>query len=90
MSFDELFCDILPVIEKAAPVLSSLTGSPLGGIIFGLLATLVDANACNALEVSKKLRDDPDLFAKLAKLEASHSTWLIENVKEGLNLHEHV
>ena len=72
----EIFCDIMPIVEKAAPVIGMLLGSPLAGTIVGLFAAIVDGNPCDPQQVAQKLKDDPDLYAKLAKLEASHEKWL--------------
>ncbi len=72
----KVFCDTIPVIQKAAPTISTLLGSPLTGTILGLFAAIVGANACEPHEIARYMKDDPDLYAKLARLEATHGPWL--------------
>ena len=76
MNFQEIFCDVMPVLQKAAPLISELTGSPLAAMIVGFLATLVNANPCDHGGVAQKLASDPDLYAKLVQLESTHGKWL--------------
>lgn len=75
-NFSDTFCDILPIIYKASPLIGSLVGSPVTGVIVGLLASLVGGNACNHEEIAKMLKEDPDLYAKLSKLDCTHGEWL--------------
>ena len=75
-NFHKIFCDVIPVVQKAAPTISTLLGSPVTGMIIGLFASLVGENACDEHQIASAMRDDPDLFAKLQKLEATHSKWL--------------
>lgn len=75
-NFHGTFCDIIPVIQKAAPAIGTLLGSPATGIIIGLFASLVGADACDQHEIAAKMRDDPDLYAKLNKMELTHAEWL--------------
>ena len=75
-TFSEIFCDVLPVIQKAAPVISTLLDQPIIGIIVGLFASLVGADACKPPEIAAAMKDDPDLYAKLAKLDQTHGEWL--------------
>lgn len=79
MDYDNIhkvFCDTVPVIQKAAPAISTLIGSPATGIIIGLFAALVGADACKPDEVAHAMKEDPDIYAKLEKLESTHAEWL--------------
>ncbi len=75
-NFHEIFCDTIPVIQKAAPVIATLLGSPVTGTIIGLFASLVGENACEPYEIAAAMTADPDLYAKLQKLESTHADWL--------------
>jgi len=75
-NFHHVFCDVIPIIQKAAPVVSTLLGSPATGTIIGLFASLVGANACDPHDVAALMKNDPDLYAKLSKLESTHGEWL--------------
>lgn len=70
------FCDLLPIIEKAAPTISTLLGQPVVGTIIGLFAGLFGANACKQEEIAGAMKADPDLFAKLSRLDSTHGEWL--------------
>jgi len=74
--FEKIFCDILPVLYKASPTIGTFIGTPATFLIVGLLATLVNVNACNDQEIAEALKNDPDLFAKLSTLERTHGAWL--------------
>ncbi len=75
-TFHGTFCDIIPVIQKASPVIGTLLGSPVTGLILGLFAVLVGTDACNPGGIAKAMKDDPDLYAKLSKLDSTHGEWL--------------
>lgn len=70
------FCDIMPIIEKAAPLLAPLLHDERISLVAGLLGLLVNCNPNDYNELAKKLKDDPDLYAKLKNLENTHSEWL--------------
>jgi hypothetical protein len=71
-----IFCDVMPIMIKAAPVIASYIGSPLTYVILGLLAAITNCDATNHEEIADKLENDPDLYAKLANLESTHAEWL--------------
>jgi hypothetical protein len=72
----DLLCDIMPIMEKAAPIISTLLNNNKLSIILGLLALLVNCNPIDEQGMMKNLKEDPDLYAKLANLELTHSLWL--------------
>ncbi len=74
--FQKVFCDLIPVVQKAAPTISTLLGSPVTGMIIGLFASIVGENACEPDQIASAMKDDPYLFEKLQKLEATHGKWL--------------
>lgn len=69
-------CDVMPIIEKAAPLVASFIGGPISGLIISLLALLVNCNPHDNENLIKKLKEDPDLYAKLSNLESTHGQWL--------------
>jgi hypothetical protein len=75
-------CDIMPIIDKAAPVLSRYIGGPLTQIVLGLLGLLADCDPDDHQALALKLQQDPDLFAKLSKLESTHKEWLMNMIEE--------
>jgi hypothetical protein len=74
--FRDAFKDVLPIIFRAAPLLSALIGSPATGVIIGLLGAIFGQDPCDHCALAEKLKNDPDLFAKLQALEATHGDWL--------------
>ncbi len=72
----DAFADVLPVLFKAAPILAGFIGSPATGIFLALLAAITGCDPCDHCALAKKLKDDPDLFAKLASLDSTHGEWL--------------
>lgn len=74
--FQHAFSDILPIMYKAAPLISGYIGSPITYIIIGLLASISHCDACDHEAIASKLKDDPDLYTKLEKLESTHAEWL--------------
>lgn len=74
--FKDLFSDILPIISKAAPIIAGYIGSPATGVILALLGAITNTNPCNHCDLYEKLKNDPDLYAKLQQLDATHSDWV--------------
>ena len=72
----EIFGDLLPLIGRAAPILSSYLGSPITGTIVSLIAAVFETNPCNHEKLAETLRCHADLYAKLANLEATHAEWI--------------
>jgi hypothetical protein len=75
MIADEL-CEVMPIIEKAAPIVASLIKNEKVSILVGLLGMLVNCNPNDQNELVKKLSNDNDLYAKMKNLESTHSEWL--------------
>ena len=74
--FKDLFSDILPIICKAAPIISAYIGSPATGVILALLGAITNTNPCNHCDLYEKLKSDPDLYAKLQQLDTTHAEWV--------------
>ncbi len=74
--FKDLFSDILPILYKAAPLISVYIGSPATGVILALLGAITNTDPCNHCELANKLKNDPDLYAKLQQLDSTHSEWI--------------
>ncbi len=74
--FTDLFADIMPIILKAAPVIGSLVGTPALGTILGLIGAITGSDPCDHCALLEKLKGDPDLFAKMQKLDSTHGHWL--------------
>ncbi len=75
----DILCEIMPIIEKAAPLIASLVNDNKLSVVFGLLGLLVNCNPNHHDELAQKLKDDEDLYAKLQKLEETHKDWLHAN-----------
>lgn len=73
---NNIICDVMPIIEKAAPLLASLFHDERIKIGLGLLGMLVNCNPYDSEQLNIKLKSDEDLFAKLKNLEKTHSEWL--------------
>ena len=72
----EQLCEIMPIVEKAAPLVATLLKDSRINIVAGLLGLLVNCDPNDHHKLSQKLKDDPDLYAKLKSLENTHSEWL--------------
>jgi hypothetical protein len=73
--FKLTFCDVMPIIYKAAPILAGFIGSPLTALILGLLGALTGCNPGDHGLLAEKLKNDPDLFTKLQSLDLTHGEW---------------
>lgn len=71
-----LFYDVQPILNKAAPILAGYIGSSATGLILGLLGAVIGCSPCEHCELLEKLKNDPDLYAKLQALESTHGKWL--------------
>lgn len=78
MHAKEVFKDIFPILEKAAPLIcQALIKDPkIAMVVCGMLGAIVNANPYSPEDVAHKLKKDPDLFQKLTQLESSHGEWL--------------
>jgi hypothetical protein len=74
--FTDIFTDIMPIVAKAAPIIGSLVGGPVTGTIVALIGAVMESNPCDHCALLEKLKGDPDLFAKLQKLDGTHGDWL--------------
>lgn len=69
-------CEAVPVLEKASPLIAELLGTPIASVIISLLGAIVNCDPTDHPQLVKKLNQDPDLYAKLTNLEATHKKWL--------------
>jgi hypothetical protein len=60
---------LLPYLLRSAPLLATALGSPVAGIVTGLVATAFNADPNDIQDVIKKISTDPDSETKLAELE---------------------
>lgn len=75
----ETLCEIMPIMEKAAPLVSSLVRDNKVGLVLGLLGLLVNCDPQDNEKLVDKLKKDDNLYAKLASLEDTHGKWLINH-----------
>ena len=76
MNAKETFCEVMPVIEKASPLIAALLGGCTSNLVIGFLAVLVNCNPDDTELLLQKLKEDKDLFAKIKNLESTHGKWL--------------
>jgi hypothetical protein len=76
MGLTEIFQDVLPILQKAAPLICNVINSRTGFIACSVMAAAFGTSADNYAELAKRLSNDPDLYEKLAALEATHGQWL--------------
>lgn len=74
--FENIFSDTLPILYKAAPIIASYVGSPVTYIVLGLLSAISHCDPNDHQALATKLRNDPDLYSKLEKLESTHAKWI--------------
>ena len=72
----EKLCEIMPIVQKASPLVASLINDNKLSIVVGLLALLVNCEPENEDELVDKLKKDQDLYIKLQNLEQTHGKWL--------------
>lgn len=73
--FKLTFCDVMPIIYKAAPILAGYIGSPITGVILALLGAITGCSPGDHSALAEKLKNDPDLYAKLQSLDLTHGEW---------------
>lgn len=74
--FKDTFSDILPIIYKAAPLIGTFIGTPATSVIIGLIGAITQTDPCDHCALAEKLKNDPDLYAKLQQLESTHAEWI--------------
>lgn len=74
-NFKNVFADILPIVYKASPILATYIGSPVTGIILALLGAITGCNPCDHCALAEKMKNDPDLYAKLQQLDNTHGDY---------------
>lgn len=72
--------DWLKTIASAAPILGTVVGGPVGGIVGKGLSLIAEAFGCEPTEdaVASAIKADPQAAIKLKELELQHQTVLIE------------
>jgi len=89
--FKEILGDAFPVIEKAAPVLATILGSPASGVIANAalkaVAKKFDIEDLVTDALPKAITTDPDAETKLSEVEKSASDFFKEH---GIPLPSHV
>lgn len=77
--FKELLGAAFPLIEKAAPVIAGVLGSPGAGLaanwVISLLANKFGVHPSDLPSLSSTIMSDPDCDGKLCDLETSFSDW---------------
>lgn len=71
-----LASDIIALVSKSAPIIGSLLGGPLGGIVGHILAGAVGALPGDSADLTDKLTTHPMLDSVLSGLEQQHAPWL--------------
>lgn len=79
-TFRAKFSDVWPILSKAAPILAGYVGSPLTGAILGLLGAVFKTDPCDHCALAENMKNHPDLYTKLSKLDETHKEWFRENV----------
>jgi hypothetical protein len=72
--------DWLKTIASAAPILGTVVGGPVGGIVGKGLSLIAEAFSCEPTEdaVASAIKADPQAAIKLKELELQHQAVLIE------------
>lgn len=63
---------LLPIVEKAAPLIGAALGGPVGSIGASLLASVFGANPQDPQDLLEKIQADPDAEFKMKQLELQH------------------
>jgi len=74
---DVIESDLLPVVERVAPLLGSLLGSPLAGAAVALIAQKFNIDPSNLEEVRNLLTANPDAETKLKEIESDNKVALL-------------
>ena len=78
--FKELLGEAFPIIEKVAPLVASLVGSPIAGIAstvaISALGKAFGVSSSDVAQISQAITADPDgCSGKLANLESQFAEW---------------
>lgn len=85
MTFNEVLKTALPIIQKSAPFVASMLGSPAAGVgtswAMSLLANAFGIKPAQIEDLSDTICNDPDAHNKLCNLEESFVHWFADNAK---------
>jgi hypothetical protein len=84
-TFKEIFKDVLPIIEKAAPSIGAIIGGPAGiatTFIINMLAKTFDAKPDDVKHIADCIMCDPSAELKLKQLEQYNQDLLATIKKE--------
>lgn len=70
-------------IASAAPALGTALGGPAGGAVGGLIASAFGADPNDPEDVAAKVQADPEMAAKLQKIEHDHQERVQELILQG-------
>lgn len=68
--------EAIAIIARAAPIIGTMLGSPVGGMLGNIIASAIGAEPNNPQDLTNKLQSTNGLEAILAGLEAQHAPWL--------------
>ena len=75
---------VMPIIEKAAPLVAGAMGGPIAGIATTAMILLKNAFGLSVeatpADLISAIQEHPDAETILAKLNATHGTWLAKVV----------
>jgi hypothetical protein len=90
---NDLLHDILPVVEKAAPLVAGILGGPAGTaaeVLINLLAKYFGASSSSVKDIAECMQCDPEVHIKLAALEKEHADLLAKLATFGRDIRESV
>lgn len=70
--------DLFPLVNKSAPLLAGVLGSPLAGVAVSLIANAFGANTQDIRTLVETINNDPDCDAKLKQAELTHAETLMK------------
>lgn len=72
MDASSVFKNLSDIVSKAAPLIGTALGGPLGGVAATLVANAFGGSASNPDDLISKINADPEYISKLKQIEYSH------------------
>jgi hypothetical protein len=70
------FHALLPFLLRSAPILAGALGSPIAGMVTGLVATAFNADPKDIDDIVRRISTDPKSEEKLSKLENDQGSFI--------------
>lgn len=75
---ESVFANVMPVIEKAAPLIAQMIEKKHEFILVGLLALLYDCEPHDMEKIRERIENDQDFYLKISNINRTHTSWMAD------------